>query len=71
MEYGRVVEDGAPRDLAGNPDSRYAQLLAAERRTRAELWSANIWRHIRIHSGRLVEEMPKPASETLPASEVA
>lgn len=71
MEHGRVVEDGAPRDLAGNPDSRYAQLLAAERRTRSELWSANVWRHIRIHSGRLVEEMPKPASETLPESEVA
>lgn len=71
LERGRVVEDGAPRDLAGNPDSRYAQLLAAERRTRAELWSANIWRHIRIHSGRLVEELPKPASEPLPESEVA
>jgi ATP-binding cassette subfamily B protein len=71
MEHGRIVEDGAPQDLAADSKSRYAQLLTAERRTRADLWSANIWRHIRIHSGRLVEEMPKPASEPLPESEVA
>ena len=29
MEMGSVVEEGAPAQLAANPDSHYAHLLAA------------------------------------------
>ena len=31
MEMGSVVEEGAPPQLAANPDSHYAHLLAASK----------------------------------------
>jgi ABC-type bacteriocin/lantibiotic exporter with double-glycine peptidase domain len=63
MEHGHIVEDGSPRDLAVNDESRYAQLLAAERQTRSGLWGAGLWRRIRIHSGQALEALPGPAME--------
>ena len=71
VEGGRAVEHGSPSELASNTSSRYSQLLAAEERTRSALWSAAIWRRIRIHSGQLVEELPPAESENSRASEVA
>lgn len=71
VEHGRIVEDGAPQELCAAPQSRYAQLLDAEARARAGLWSGPVWRHIRIHSGRVVEEIPQPAAEKIPETEVA
>lgn len=58
MEHGHIVEDGCPRELAANLESRYAQLLAAERQTRSGLWGASWWRRIRIHSGQALEALP-------------
>ncbi|MBV8898120.1 MAG: ATP-binding cassette domain-containing protein [Acidobacteriaceae bacterium] len=58
MEHGQIVEDGCPRELAENHESRYAQLLAAERQTRTGLWGASWWRRIRIHSGQALEAVP-------------
>jgi len=54
LERGAVVEDGAPRQLAG-ADSRYRTLLVAERDVRERLWSGPMWRRVRIDGGRLVE----------------
>lgn len=71
IEHGRIVENGAPAELCAAPDSRYAQLLEAEAQTRAGLWSGPIWRRIRVHSGRIVEELPATVAEQLPQSEVA
>jgi ABC-type multidrug transport system ATPase subunit len=56
IEQGRVVEDGHPSDLRANSSSRYSQLLEAEEEIRSGLWSSNVWRHIRIQSGRIVGE---------------
>ncbi len=55
VEGGRVVEDGAPRELAARPDSRYAALAAAERALAERTWRAPFWRRLRIEAGRLVE----------------
>ena len=71
VEAGRVAEQGAPAELASCGDSRYAQLLAAEQRTRSGLWSGDLWRRIRIHSGQIVEELPRSTQENSRASEVA
>ena len=71
IEHGRVAEDGTPDELSTSPDSRYAQLLKAEAQARSGLWSGSLWRRIRIHSGRIVEEVPEPASENVPEAEVA
>ncbi len=70
IEQGRIVEDGTPEQLCASSASRYAQLLDAEEQTRSGLWSASLWRRIRIHSGRIVEEH-KGAEEKRRESEVA
>lgn len=55
IEDGRVVEDGAPAELAAG-ESRYRQLLDAEDSVRRGLWASANWRKLRLSDGRLVEE---------------
>lgn len=55
IENGRIVEDGPPAELAGQPGSRYASLLAAEQAVRRELWASAEWRRFNLDGGRLVE----------------
>jgi ABC-type bacteriocin/lantibiotic exporter with double-glycine peptidase domain len=71
IEHGQIAEHNSPRELCATPETRYAQLLEAEAQTRSGLWSGSIWRRIRIHSGRVVEEIPEPVPEDLRESEVA
>jgi ATP-binding cassette subfamily B protein len=71
VEGGRIIEQGAPRELAERINSRYGQLLAAERQIQSGLWAGDRWRRIRIHSGQIVEELPRAVAEDQPASEVA
>jgi ATP-binding cassette subfamily B protein len=56
IEGGRVIEDGAPQQVAAARGSRYSQLLAAEEMVRRGLWSSQEWRRIRLEHGVLVEE---------------
>jgi ATP-binding cassette subfamily B protein len=56
LEGGRVVEDGAPAHLASVATSRYRTLLEAESEVRTGLWSSNVWKHLRLVSGRVVAE---------------
>lgn len=55
VENGCLVEDGCPRQLAGEPTSRYRALLDAELSARQELWKGTMWRHLRLDHGRLEE----------------
>jgi ATP-binding cassette subfamily B protein len=71
VESGHVVENGAPAELAADPKSRYSRLIEAERATNAEIWGGDFWRRIRIHSGRIVEELPRSSGEALRRTEVA
>lgn len=54
LEGGEVVEDGAPRDLLNNINSRYSALIDAERRLE-ETWRRPDWRHLSIVDGQVVE----------------
>lgn len=54
VDQGRIVEDGRPRDLA-LADTRYRQLLAAERELRRNAWADPGWRRLQLDGGRLVE----------------
>lgn len=53
VENGHLVEQGAPADLASNPDSRFSALLEAEVEVRERLWSGPQWTRWRLHDGRL------------------
>jgi ATP-binding cassette subfamily B protein len=55
LESGRIVEDGNPRALAQDPNSRLHQMLAAEHEVREGLWSAGGWRRLRLENGILIE----------------
>ncbi|HEX5272711.1 MAG TPA: hypothetical protein VFW33_19575, partial [Gemmataceae bacterium] len=59
VEGGRVVEDGPPEKLLGDPASRYAALLRAEEEARAGLWGSAAWRRLRLEDGRVAPpDMP-------------
>ena len=55
IENGRIVEDGPPARLAGEPGSRYSALLVAEQDVRTGLWASAVWRRLRMERGRLSE----------------
>lgn len=71
IEGGAVVENDSPLELISNSESRYSQLLAAEEQARTKFWESDEWRRIRLHSGRIVEEIPRPLNLETRASEVA
>ncbi|MBV9082276.1 MAG: ATP-binding cassette domain-containing protein [Acidobacteriaceae bacterium] len=71
VENGTVVADGDPKALSLRKNSRYADLLRAERETRSRLWSGNMWRRVRVQSGRILEQTCEPAREQELQSEVA
>jgi len=58
VDGGRVVEDGAPTDLAARPGSRYRALLDAEEAVRASLWSDVGWQRLSIEDGVVVDSSP-------------
>lgn len=55
VSQGKIVEDGAPRELVGNASSQYSGMLRAERDLFAELDADGGWRRIRIEDARLCE----------------
>ena len=53
--FGRIVEQGAPADLATCPESRYRAMLEAEAMVREGLWASGVWHRLWLADGRLVE----------------
>ena len=51
VEGGKIVEDGHPDTLAGQPASRYRALLDAERNVQLSGWSRGVWRRLRLDNG--------------------
>jgi ABC-type bacteriocin/lantibiotic exporter with double-glycine peptidase domain len=66
IENGQILEDGLPGELAGQPGSRYASLLAAEQAVRQELWASAEWRKFTLDGGQLVESDPDGRAESTP-----
>jgi len=56
VEQGRIVEDGAPVELAARADSRYRAMLDAEQAVRKGLWQGAAWRRMRLVRGALSTE---------------
>ena len=71
VEGGQVAEDVSPAAIEENPDSRYAQLLQAERDTHTRLWAADFWLRAHVRAGKIIEELPRQAEESRRDAEVA
>jgi len=71
IEKGQIAEEGEPGELCGSANSRYLELLEAEREMRSGLWASRMWRRIHVHSGRIVEQHPEPVHDQERESEVA
>jgi len=56
VENGQIIEDDAPERLAVR-DSRYRDLLNAEKGVRENMWKGNVWRHIQVQNGTVKETM--------------
>jgi ATP-binding cassette subfamily B protein len=56
IEDGRIVEDGAPMQLAARLDSHYRALLDAEHAVRRGLWANRKWRRLHMDAGSLSED---------------
>jgi ATP-binding cassette subfamily B protein len=55
VKDGRIVEHGAPADLAACPGSHYRAMLEAEVMVREGLWSSAVWRRLWLKDGQLVD----------------
>lgn len=51
IEGGCIVEDGHPRALAAQPDSRYRRLLDHDVEVRARRWTSPVWRRLWLTGG--------------------
>jgi ATP-binding cassette subfamily B protein len=58
VEDGRIIEDGAPKDLMAR-ETRYRDLVEAEAAVGESIWKGDFWRRLTLSEGRL------KASETL------
>jgi energy-coupling factor transporter ATP-binding protein EcfA2 len=58
IEGGRVVEDGDPRKLALDPDSRFGAMLRSEHTLLGTKWGGAVWRRLRIVRGTLAGDGP-------------
>ncbi|WP_426730757.1 ATP-binding cassette domain-containing protein [Myxococcus faecalis] len=67
VENGRILENGSPKELLANQESRYAVLLRADQENRTLLWGGGRWRHWWLSGGQLVERpAPNPAETPAP-----
>jgi ABC-type bacteriocin/lantibiotic exporter with double-glycine peptidase domain len=64
VEGGRIVEDGAPAQLAASA-SRYRELLDAEKQVRERLWEGKHWRHIQIENGSIAATKTETAAPVI------
>ena len=58
IDGGQLVEDGDPRELGRNTESRYARLLAGDVQMHETEWAGGKWRRIWMRDGHIHEEVP-------------
>jgi ATP-binding cassette subfamily B protein len=55
LDNGRIVEDGAPQQLADDPHSHYRAWLQVSAASWQTLWNAEGWRRLHLDQGQLHE----------------
>lgn len=63
VEQGRIVEDGAPQQLARMASSRYRRLLQAHESTQNR-FSGGEWRRLHLEAGRVVPGQTRTNEQT-------
>ena len=63
LEAGRIVEQGVPRLLRENADSRYRMLLRREEEAQRTVWGNRAWRRMRLDRGALQEGQKEKEEE--------
>jgi ABC-type bacteriocin/lantibiotic exporter with double-glycine peptidase domain len=58
VDEGRIVEDGAPRELLVDAGSRYRRLYDADQARSEKLWGNPVFRRIQVARGRIDEVLP-------------
>ena len=61
LDGGRIVEDGAPAELAAR-GGVYSGLLVAEDQVRRQMWQGTEWRHLRMDGGQLKASLGRVAA---------
>ena len=61
VESGNIVEDGSPRRLIENPESRFRALHLYDAAVRQNFISSGSWRRVRLEEGELREEETRTA----------
>ena len=56
LERGRIQEDNCPRELSTS-NSRFRQLLDAERKLRSTLWQGSEWREWQLSDAQVTERL--------------
>lgn len=56
IDQGHLVEQGDPAALLADPESRYAQLVAADAANHQSLWRSGRWRRLWLGEGKLAEK---------------
>ena len=56
IDDGKLIEDGAPGELAADASSRYRSMLDADGDIREGFWSDPSWRHVRLEGGVIEEQ---------------
>jgi ATP-binding cassette subfamily B protein len=67
LEDGRIVEDGHPARLLGQPDSCYSRLVESEDKLWQEIWDRAEWRKLRLENGILLEPGQPDSELTQPS----
>jgi ATP-binding cassette subfamily B protein len=55
VEDGKIVEDGAPRELLQAEDSHYRAMYESDAAVRSRFMSSEFWRRLLLSNGRLIE----------------
>ena len=64
IEHGKLLEDGDPKLLFVQKDSRYRALYEQEELVRREMWSHPRWRRLRLVDGKLHEQESPQCTQT-------
>ena len=56
IEEGRIAEDGNPKELLQNKESKYSSMIRADEQLDSDIWSGVNWKKMWLENGNLKEQ---------------